>query len=285
MTLPSASTSSEQPRHRVPLMITAAICGAEVFRDATPYIPYTPEELAAEAIRCHTAGATMVHLHVREDDGTPSQRSDLFARTMGLIRAEVPILVQFSSGGAVGMSVDERTEALALRPDMATLTTGSVNFGDDVFLNAPPMVRDIAGRLRRYGIRPEVECFDTGMVDAALRLARDGLLDLPAHFNFVLGMPGGMGGTTAHLEFVRSLLPAGSTWSVAGIGRFEMPLAAHAIANGGHVRVGLEDNLFISKGILAKGSFELVAQVARMAQEAGRPLATVAQARALLRLA
>jgi 3-keto-5-aminohexanoate cleavage enzyme len=147
------------------------------------------------------------------------------------------------------------------------------------------MIRQIAQRLRQFGVRPEIECFDSGMVDTALRLAREGLIDLPAHFNFVLGMPGGMGGTERHLDFVRSWLPQGCTWSVAGIGRFEMPLAAHAIAHGGHVRVGLEDNIFLRKGVLAAGSYELVAAVAALAREAGRPLATVEQARELLRLA
>lgn len=273
---------SEPAMPPAPLMITAAICGAEVFRDQTPHIPYTPTELADEAVRCWEAGATMVHLHVREPDGRPSQRADLFAETMERIRARCPMLVQFSTGGAVGMSVAERADAVRLRPDMATLTTGSVNFGDEVFVNRPPDVRAIAARLREFAVKPEVECFDTGMVDAALRLAKDGLLDLPAHFNFVLGMPGGMGGTVQHLDFIRSLLPAGSTWSVAGIGRWEMPLAAHAIRHGGHVRVGLEDNLFVAKGVLAKGSYELVEQVVALAAAGGRRLASVADARLLL---
>jgi 3-keto-5-aminohexanoate cleavage enzyme len=268
-----------------PLMITAAICGAEVFRTDTPYIPYSPQELADEAVRCHQAGATMVHLHMRESDGAPSQRAELFAETVALIRgAGCPVIIQFSTGGAVGMTVDQRADALRLRPDMATLTTGSVNFGEDVFLNSPPMIREIAARQRQFGIVPEIECFDSGMVEAAIRLMKDGVVAAPGHFNFVLGMPGGMGGTTAHLEFMRTLLPAGATWSVAGIGRFEMPLAAHAIAIGGHVRVGLEDNLYLAKGVLAKGSYELVAAVADMAKQAGRPLATIREARDLLRL-
>lgn len=267
-----------------PLMITAAICGAEVMRAQSPYVPYTPLELADEAIKCYAAGATMVHLHVRHPDGTPSQDARLFGEAMGYIRARCPILVQFSTGGAVGMGVDERADALQLRPDMATLSTGSVNFGDDVFLNPPPLVRQIAQRMQQFGVTPEIECFDTGMVDTALRLAKDGLVALPAHFNFVLGMAGGMGGTARHLDFIASLLPAGCTWSAAGIGRFELPLAHHAIAQGGHVRVGLEDNVYLSKGVLAEGSAPLVAAVAAMAREAGRPLATVAEARSLLRL-
>ncbi len=268
-----------------PLMITAAICGAEVFRADTPYVPYSPQELADETVRCRQAGATMVHLHMREPDGAPSQRAALFAETVALVKAAgCDILLQFSTGGAVGMTVDQRADALKLRPDMATLTTGSVNFGDDVFLNSPPMIRAIATRQRQFGVTPEIECFDTGMVDAAVRLMREGVIAGPGHFNFVLGMAGGMGGTTAHLEFLRTLLPDGATWSVAGIGRYELPLAAHAIDVGGHVRVGLEDNLYLRKGVLARGSFELVAAVADLAAQAGRPLATIAEARALLRL-
>ncbi len=268
-----------------PLMITAAICGAEVFRDQTPYVPYTPDELAQEAERCSDAGATMVHLHVRLADGTPSQSADLFGQTMALIRARCPILVQFSTGGAVGMTVAERADALKLKPDMATLTTGSVNFGEDIFANAAPMVRQIAKRMAEFGVRPEIECFDTGMVETALRLAKEGVFPSPSHFNLVMGMAGGMGGTAHHLEFVRTLLPADCTWSVAGIGRFELPLAERAIAVGGHVRVGLEDNVYLSKGVLAKGSYELVQAVATLARQAGRPLASVAQARQLLHLA
>ena len=268
-----------------PLLITAAICGAEVFRTDTPYVPYTPRELAEEAVRCRQAGATMVHLHMREPDGTPSQRAALFAETVGHIRdAGCDILLQFSTGGAVGMTVETRAEAVALRPDMATLTTGSVNFGEEVFLNSAPMIRAIAERLQQFGVRPELECFDSGMVDTALRLMQAGLVAAPGHFNFVMGMPGGIGGTTARLDFLRGLLPPGATWSVAGIGRCELPLAAHAIAVGGHVRVGLEDNLYVQKGVLAKGSWELVAAVAELARAADRPLATIAQARRLLRL-
>jgi len=273
------------PPQAGPLVITAAICGAEVTRAQSPWVPYTPVELADEAVRCSDAGAAMVHLHVREDDGSPSQRADLFGAAMERIRARCPILVQFSTGGAVGMSVDERADAVKLRPDMATLTTGSINFGDDIFANPPPVVRAIAARLRQFGVRPEIECFDTGMVDAALRLARDGLIDLPAHFNFVMGMAGGIDGTDRHLAFIASLLPEGCTWSVAGIGRFELPLAEVSIAIGGHVRVGLEDNLYLRKGVIAEGSAPLVAAVAGMAIAAGRPVATAAQARAILRLA
>ncbi len=256
-----------------PLIITAAIVGAEVMREHTPHVPYTPTEIAAEAVRCREAGAAMVHVHGRRDDGTPTQDKETFSQILSKIRAQSDVLVQFSTGGAVGMSVEERIEGLALLPDMATLTTGTVNFGDDVFLNSLPMVRQIAQRLKELKIRPEIEIFDSGMIDTALRLADEGLLEGPLHFDFVLGVPGGMGARPENLEFLVSMIPQGSTWTVAGMGRHELPLSFHAIELGGHVRVGLEDNLYVSRGNLAKGSWELVELIANHAQKIGRPIA------------
>ena len=272
-----------------PLVITAALVGAETTREQTPYLPITPEEIAAEAVRCHEAGASIVHLHVREPDGTPSQSAELFRETIERIRERAPDLIcQTSTGGAVGMGVDERAQPLTLRnsarPDMATLTTGTVNFGDEVFWNPLPLVRDLARRIREAGIVPEIECFDAGMIDTALLLAKEGLLDLPAHFDFVLGVRGALGARRSTLEFLRSEIPEGSTWTVAGVGRHQLPMAEIAIALGGHVRVGLEDNIYVSKGVLAKGSFELVQRVVEMARAAGRPIATPDEARQLLRI-
>jgi 3-keto-5-aminohexanoate cleavage enzyme len=268
-----------------PLIITAAIVGAETMREQTPYVPYTPDEIAAEAVRCREKGASMVHVHGRLDDGTPTQDRETFRKILEGIRAQSDILVQFSTGGAVWMSVEERIEGVSLKPDMATLTTGTVNFGDDVFMNSLPMIRAIAAELNKYGVRPEIEIFDTGMVDTALRLVKDGLLEGPLHFDFVLGVPGAMGARPENLEFLVSMIPQGSTWSVAGIGRFELPLAYQAIEMGGHVRVGLEDNVYIEKGVLARGSWELVERVAEYAVKKGRPLATPEVAKTLLRVA
>lgn len=267
-----------------PLIITAAVDGAETMREHNPNVPYTPEEIAEEARRCREAGASMVHVHGRLADGTPTQSRAVFAQILEKIRERSDILVQFSTGGAVWMTVDERIEALDLKPDMATLTTGTVNFGEDVFMNSLPMIRQIAERLHAFGVRPEVEIFDTGMVDTALNLLRQGILQGPLHFDFVLGVPGGMGGRPENLDFLVSMIPAGSTWSVAGIGRFELALAKKAIDMGGHVRVGLEDNVFVRKGVLAQGSWELVAQVADYARQQGRELATPQTARELLHL-
>lgn len=256
-----------------PLIITAAVVGAETMREHNPNVPYTPVEIAEEAVRCRETGASMVHVHGREPDGSPTQDKETFAQILDEIRERTDILVQFSTGGAVGMSVEERIEGLELKPDMATLTTGTVNFGDDVFMNSLPMIRQIAERLRELDITPEIEIFDTGMVDTAMRLVKEGLLEEPLHFDFVLGVPGGMGGRPENLEFLVDMIPADSTWSVAGVGRHELPLAFKAIDMGGHVRVGLEDNIFVEKGVLAEGSWQLVEKVVEYAKAQGRELA------------
>ncbi len=266
------------------LVITAAVVGAEVMREDTPYVPYTPEEIAEEARRCGEAGASMAHVHGRREDGTPTQDAETFGAILRKIRERSDVLVQFSTGGAVGMGVEERIEALRLKPDMATLTTGTVNFGDEVFWNDLPTIRTIARRLQEYGIRPEIEVFDTGMVDTALRLVKEGLIEAPLHFDFVLGVPGAMGGRVENLEFLVGMIPEGSTWSVAGVGRHELPLAYHALEIGGHVRVGLEDNIYVSKGQLAKGSAELVECVVKRAKEVGREPVAPARARDILRI-
>ncbi len=265
-----------------PLIITAAVVGAETMREHTPHVPYTPQEIAQECQRCFEAGAAMVHVHGRHDDGAPTQDRETFQKILSEIRRRCGVLVQFSTGGAVGMDVEERIEALDLQPDMATLTTGSVNFGDNVFLNSLSTIRTIADRLRTLDITPEIEIFDTGMIDTALRLLDEGLLTEPLHFDFVLGVAGGMGASRRNLQFLVDSIPDGSTWSVAGMGRHELPLASAAIEMGGHVRVGLEDNIYLKKGVLARGSYELVEEVARRATNVGRNLATSEQARQIL---
>jgi len=271
-----------------PMVITAAMVGAETSRQQTPYLPISPEEIAEDAARCREAGAAMVHLHVRRPDGTPSQSPELFRAAIREIRKRSDVLVQVSTGGAVGMSGDERCGPLTLtgadKPDMATLTTGTVNFGEEVFSNPRPLVREIAKRIREIGLRPEIECFDVGMIDEARYLAKEGLVSLPAHFDFVLGVPGALGAGAEVLDFMIRYLPEGSTWTVAGVGRHQLPMAELAAERGGNGRVGLEDNIFLSKGVLAKGNHELVAEIARRAKAKGRRMATPQEARELLRL-
>ena len=269
-----------------PAIITAAICGAETTREQTPYLPITAEELAAEAARCREAGAAVIHLHVRKNDGTPTQDKALFQKALDAIRRACDIVIQTSTGGAVGMSADERAQPLECvpPPDMATLNAGSLNFGDDVFLNPFSLVRDFAKRMRAKGIAYELECYDVGHVEACLRLAEEGVISLPAPFDFVMGVRGGIQASEENLRFLISKLPSLSTFNVAGLGRHQLPLAELSLKLGGHARCGLEDNIYLSKGVLAKGSHELVARVAQLARAAGREVATPAQAREMLRI-
>jgi 3-keto-5-aminohexanoate cleavage enzyme len=273
------------PRTAPPeVILTAAIVGAEITRRQTPHLPITPEEIAAEAARCRDAGAAIVHLHVRNADGTPSQSGALFAEAIEAVRSRTDVVIQTSTGGAVGMSVDERAGPLSCRPEMATLNCGTINFGDEVFVNTRPQIRDLARRIREAGSLPELECYEVGHIDEALSLLHEGLLSPPLHFQFVLGVPGGIGAREEVIAFMASQLPKGSSWGVAAVGRSEQPLTEAAMRLGGHARVGLEDNIYLSKGVLAEGSAPLVARAATYARSIGRSPVTPARARELLGL-
>ncbi len=265
------------------LIITVAAVGAELTPEATPHLPVTPAQLGETAALCRAAGAAMIHVHCRNDDGRNTADVERFRQAGAAVSAASDVIVQFTTGGAIGMSVAERTGPLQLRPEMATLTCGTVNFGDEVFENSFPIMRGILAEMHRYGVRPELEIFDAGHLTNAKRLAAEGLLTFPQHVDFVLGVPGGLDAAVRNLVYLVDGLPAGCTWSVAGIGRDQLPLAAVAVAMGGHVRVGLEDNIYYSKGRLARND-ELVARVARIAAELGRPVATPAEARRILGL-
>lgn len=269
------------------LIITAAICGAEVMKEHNPAVPYTVQECVREAKSAREAGASIIHLHVRYDDGTPTQDVARFKEVIDAIRAEVPdVIIQPSTGGAVGMSNDERLQPLQLNPEMATLDCGTLNFGgDEVFMNTENTIIYFAERMNELGVKPELEVFDKSMIDMALRLHKKGYIRKPMHFDFVMGVNGGISGTLRDFVFMRGSIPEDATYTVAGIGRFEFPLAMAAIIDGGHVRVGLEDNVYISKGKLTSSNGELVSKVVRMAKELGREIATPAEARAILGLA
>jgi 3-keto-5-aminohexanoate cleavage enzyme len=264
------------------LVLTAAIVGAEITRAQTPHLPITAREIADEAARCREAGASVIHLHVRNDDGSPTQSRDRFGEAMAAIRAKTDCIIQPSTGGAIGMSIDERAEPLAHEPEMATLNCGSVNFGDDVFVNTRPQIRDMARRIRRAGSVPELECYDVGHVEEGLALAREEAISLPLHFQFVLGIAGGIAATAAHVDYLRSLLPPEATWGVAAVGKHQQPMTELAMSLGGHARVGLEDNVYLSRGVLAEGSAPLVGRAATYARSIGRTPLEPDAARVLL---
>lgn len=268
--------------HAAELVLTAAIVGAETTRAQTPHLPITPDEIADEAARCREAGAAVVHLHVRDDDGTPTQSRDRFQATIEKIRAKTDIVIQVSTGGAIGMSIDERAQPLSCEPEMATLNCGTLNFGDDVFVNTRPQIRDLAGRLRGSGAVAELECYEVGHVEEALALADKGVVARPLHFQFVLGVPGGIGANEQNLRYLVTLVPKGASWAVAAVGRHQQPMTELAMRLGGHARVGLEDNVFLSKGVLAEGSAPLVLRAAAYARSVGRSPVDPARARAIL---
>jgi len=268
------------------LIITAAISGAEVTKEHNPAVPYTVEECVREAGSAIKAGASIIHLHVRHDDGTPTQDKDRFKAVMDAIHAQYPdVIIQPSTGGAVGMTNDERLQPTELNPEMATLDCGTLNFGgDEIFENTENTIKYFGEKMIERGIKPELEVFDKSMIDMALRLHKKGFIKSPMHFDFVMGVNGGISGTLRDFNFMRGSIPADATYTVAGIGRFEFPLAAAAIIDGGHVRVGFEDNTMISRGVVAKSNGELVEKVVRLANEFGREIATPAEAREILGL-
>lgn len=268
------------------LIITACICGAEVTKEQNPNVPYTVEEIVREAKSAYDAGAAIIHLHVREDDGTPTQSADRFKECIDAIRKELPdVIIQPSTGGAVGMSNEERLAPIDLNPEMATLDCGTCNFGgDEIFVNTENMIVDFAKKMNEHNVKPEIEVFDKGMVDMAIRLHKKGFIKAPMHFDFVMGVNGGISGTPRDLLFMAESIPQGSTWTASGVGRAEFPMVTMAILMGGHARVGFEDNIYLSKGVMAKSNGELVEKVVRLAKELGREIATPDEARKMLGL-
>ncbi|MEN6619830.1 MAG: 3-keto-5-aminohexanoate cleavage protein [Rikenellaceae bacterium] len=268
------------------LIITAAICGAEVLKEHNPAVPYTVEECVREAKSAYDAGASIIHLHVRYDDGTPTQDKMRFKLVMDAIYQVCPdVIIQPSTGGAVGMSNDERLQPTELNPEMATLDCGTLNFGgDDIFENTENTIKYFGKKMIERGIKPELEVFDKSMIDMALRLHKKGFIQNPMHFDFVMGVNGGISGELRDFTFLKGSIPSDATYTVAGVGRYEFPLAVASIIEGGHVRVGFEDNVFLSKGVLAKSNGELVTKVVRFAKELGREIATPAEARQILGL-
>lgn len=267
------------------LIITVAGVGAETTRQVQPALPMTATEIGADAARCAEAGAAIYHLHVRDAAGNPTQALEMFAKAVEEIRSRSDIIIQTSTGGAMGMTADERLQPLELKPEMASLTTGSANFGDDVFLNDAALMARFYRSMQDRGVRPEFEVFEAGQIDNALRLVRDhGTAGPLMHWDFVLGVPGSLSGEPRNLVFLVDRLPPGSTWTATGIGRWHMPVTMTALALGGHVRLGFEDNVYYHRGVLARGNAELVGRVARLAGEWGRDCAQPDDARRILRL-
>jgi 3-keto-5-aminohexanoate cleavage enzyme len=268
-------------------LITVAPTGAESAKTDVPALPVTLDELVATAKECEAVGASVIHVHIRDDEARPTLDLGRLRATVEALRASTDLIVQLSSGGAVTDPEAARLAVLDAAPDMASCTMGTVNFGDDVFLNRWEFIVDLHTRMQERGIVPEFEIFDLGHLTSLQRLLST--YGLPngghVHVDFVMGVPGGMPGTTSALvacEAALRDLPAGTTFSATGIGRTAIPVLLASLSAGGHLRVGMEDTITYAKGQPVESNAQLVARAAGFARLAQRPPMTPAQARALL---
>ncbi len=267
-----------------PLIITVAAIGAEISREQQPNLPLTATEIAVDAAACRDAGASIYHLHVRDPHGSPTMDVETFRAAHDAIRDATDLIVQFTSGGGVHDSEEERIAPLKLRPEMASLTAGTVNFGDDVFMNPPVLIRRLYERMRSLGVLPEFEIFEAGMIANAERVYLEHGETHHLHYDFVLGVPGAMPAWESAVTFLASHLPLGATWSATGIGRAHPAVTAQAIAAGGHVRTGFEDVRYYEPRVLATSNAQLIQRVADTARSEGREVATPDVARQILGL-
>jgi 3-oxoadipate:acetyl-CoA acetyltransferase len=270
-----------------PCIITVAITGSVPRKENNPAVPITVTEQVESTHEAFEAGAALVHVHVRNDDQSTTSNPDKFAEFQERIRKLCPgIIVQFSTGGRSGVG-SERGGMLHHRPDMASLSTGSVNFPTRVYENSPDLIRELADKMTQYGVKPEIEVFDLAMLYNAIDYARDGMLQAPLHVQFVLGVKHAQPVDRDILEFevakLRSLMPD-ATWVAAGIGRYQLDVNRWCLEMGGHCRTGLEDNVRWDKGRLATSNAELVSRVAQLCGEYNRVVATPAVARRILQL-
>ncbi|NLA71250.1 MAG: 3-keto-5-aminohexanoate cleavage protein [Clostridiaceae bacterium] len=268
------------------IIITAAISGAEVTQAMNPAVPYTVDQFVREAKSAADAGAAIIHIHAREEDGTPTQDRERFRVLIDAIRDACPeVILQPSTGGATGMTAKERLQPTELNPEMASLDCGTMNFGgDEIFVNTENMIIEFAARMKERGIKPELECFDKSHIDMAMRLVNKGHIDRPLHFNIVLGVNGGAAATPRDLLFLRHSLPADATFTVSAMGRHQLAMNVMAMVLGGHPRTGFEDNLQYSRRVNAESNGMLVARLVRIASEMGLEIASPDEARELLQM-
>ena len=269
------------------LIITAAITGSRISRETTPYIPITPEEIARSAIECWNAGAAMVHIHVRDPrSGLGTQDVETFRKVVDRVREKTDLILCLTTSGIPGRNLptEERLAPLDLKPEVASFDAGSINLGGSVFLNSPEFLDRAAEKMRAAGVKPELEIFDLGMLFTCLRMRDEGKLDEPLHFQLVLGTPWGAPATPKSLIYLHEYIPENATWSIIGIGKTHLPMSMMAMVMGGHIRVGMEDNIYYTKGVLAETNAQFVERIVRLAREYGREVATPADARKILKL-
>jgi uncharacterized protein (DUF849 family) len=291
-----ASGTTDVKKERQKTIITCALQGASGNKAANPNTPITPEELAEDAVKCWKAGAAIVHLHMKKDDGvSPSMEVEKFKKTRELIQAQCDVIVNMTTSGetiiagdcATMGSFDKndpiRTDVIKLSPEIASFDVATMNFGRMVFLNSVPFLEKMADDMNEYGVKPEVECFDIGDIRATEALIKSGHLKAPVHFQLCLGVAGGAAATVENLMYMARLLPQGSTWGSFGLGAAHLPIMFTTLALGGNIRVGLEDNLYFDKGVLAT-NVQLVERAAQAIKLFGNDIATPDEARQILGL-
>ena len=269
------------------VIITAAITGSRIARDVAPYIPVTPDEIVQSSIECWNAGAAIVHIHVRDPEtGLGAQDLDLFRQVVKPLREKTDLVLCLTTSGIPGrnLPIEERLISLELEPELASFDAGSINLGGSVFINPPEFLEAAAKKMREKGVKPELEIFDVGMIVTCLRMKDQGLLEEPLHFQFVLGTPWGSPATPKSFLHLYEYIPRNSTWSIIGVGKGHLPMSMIGLIMGGHIRVGMEDNIYYQRGVLAKSNAQFVERIVRIAREYGREVATPGETREILGL-
>lgn len=266
------------------LIITVAPTGAQTTRKHTPYVPLTPKEISDSVYEAWLAGAAIAHIHVRDESGNNTLNLDTYREVIDRIKDKCDIILNLTTAGGIDMNDEDRLRVCELRPEMASFDAGSMNFGSGVFLNSPAFLEKLAIKMKNYKIKPEVEIFDIGMIHNTLRIFKKGLIEPPFHFQFVLGVQGGMPATPKNLLYLVESIPANSTWSAIGASKDQLAINTMSIVLGGHVRVGMEDSVYYRKGELAKTNAQFVERIVNLSRTLGREIATPNEARQILGL-
>ncbi|WP_101845353.1 3-keto-5-aminohexanoate cleavage protein [Halobacillus sp. Marseille-P3879] len=266
------------------LIITVAPTGAQTTREHNPHVPLSPKEIADSIYESWKAGAAIGHVHVRDVMGENTMDLDVYQEVIDRVREKCDIILNLTTAGGLETTEEERLRVCELNPEMATFDAGSMNFGSGVFYNTPTFLEKLASETQKRNIRPEIEAFDVGMIDNALRIAKKGLMDAPYHFQFVLGVAGGMPATPKNLMHMVESIPEGSTWSAIGASKHQLTINTMSILLGGHVRVGMEDSVYFRKGELARTNAQFVTRIVELAETLGREVATPDEARQILKL-
>jgi len=268
------------------VIITVAVTGAFPTKEHNPNIPLTPKEIANDVYECYKAGAAIAHLHMRDENGKGTMDKEKFKETVELIKNKCDIILNLTTSGDLNATDETRmAHLIELKPEMASYDAGSMNWmHSGIFLNTPPFLEKLGETMLENKVKPEIEIFDAGMIYNSFHYVKKGSLMTPAHYQFVLGADGGTAATVENLVYLKSLIPQDATWSALGIGKWHVPILFATIALGGHVRVGMEDNVYYAKGRLAKSNAEFVARAGRLILEANKEIATPNEAREILNL-